>query len=109
MNNKNYNIEEKAKEILNVLQKQDVDLENINYDKLEQLLKDANKTDNNKYLNVFCPHCASNIYLCITNNEGTKIFKEKYDCTSCGNGFNVEYDIVLEKLNIVTNMSLINK
>jgi hypothetical protein len=41
-------VEDKAKEILSILQEQNVDLENIDYDKLEELLITANRKGNLK-------------------------------------------------------------
>lgn len=40
------NVEDKAKEILNILQLQNVDLENIDYNKLEELLIRADRKGN---------------------------------------------------------------
>jgi DNA-directed RNA polymerase subunit RPC12/RpoP len=59
------------------------------------------------YIEFYCPHCGSKIFLYINNdNIISEIFKEIYNCTNCGNNLNIEYNTVLAKLNIKTGICL---
>lgn len=73
---------------------------------ISEQLKDIKLNTRTTYIEFCCPNCGEKMHLDISINSHMEVFEGSYNCNKCKNKFDIEYDIILGKLNINTGMYL---